>query len=66
MEATGWQQHTVRGFVSILGRKGGLMIESSKNSAGGTYQEIDLPSIRPRRLGPPEAAFVLCSDWRRF
>jgi hypothetical protein len=34
MEATGWQKHTVRGFVSILGRKGGQKIESSKNAAG--------------------------------
>jgi hypothetical protein len=34
MEATGWQKHTVRGFVSILGSKGGQKIESSKNAAG--------------------------------
>ena len=34
MEATGWQAHTVRGFVSILGSKGGQKIESSKNVAG--------------------------------
>jgi hypothetical protein len=34
MEATGWQAHTVRGFVSILGSKGGERIESSKNTAG--------------------------------
>jgi hypothetical protein len=34
MEATGWQKHTVRGFVSILGSKGGEKIESSKNPAG--------------------------------
>src|SRR5580700_8980034 len=34
MEATGWQPHTVRGFVSILGSKGGEKIESSKNAAG--------------------------------
>jgi Protein of unknown function (DUF3489) len=34
MEATSWQAHTVRGFVSILGSKGGLKIESSKNAAG--------------------------------
>jgi hypothetical protein len=34
METTGWQAHTVRGFVSILGSKGGEKIESSKNSAG--------------------------------
>jgi hypothetical protein len=33
-EATGWQKHTVRGFVSILGSKGGQKIESAKNAAG--------------------------------
>ena len=32
-EATGWQKHTVRGFVSILGSEGGEKIESSKNAA---------------------------------
>ena len=34
MAATGWQKHTVRGFVSILGSKGGQKVESSKNLAG--------------------------------
>src|SRR5271168_1857787 len=34
MAATKWQAHTVRGFVSILGSKGGKKIESSKNAAG--------------------------------
>src|SRR5450432_570646 len=34
MVATKWQAHTVRGFVSILGSKGGEKIESSKNAAG--------------------------------
>ena len=34
IEATGWQKHTVRGFVSILGSNGGQKIESSKNAAG--------------------------------
>jgi hypothetical protein len=34
MDTTGWQKHTVRGFVRILGRKGGEKIESSKNCAG--------------------------------
>jgi hypothetical protein len=33
MKATGWQPHTVRGFVSILGSKGGEKIESSKSAA---------------------------------
>jgi len=32
--ATGWQKHTVRGFVSILSSKRGEKIESSKNAAG--------------------------------
>jgi hypothetical protein len=34
MHATGWQRHTVRGFVSILGSKCGEKIESTKNAAG--------------------------------
>jgi hypothetical protein len=34
MQVTGWQKHTVRGFVSLLSSKGGQMIESSKNPAG--------------------------------
>jgi hypothetical protein len=34
MEATGWQKHSVRGMISVLGTKGGLKIESSKNDAG--------------------------------
>ena len=39
MAATDWQAHTVRGFVSILGGKGGQKIESSKTAAGDrTYR----------------------------
>jgi hypothetical protein len=34
LELTGWQKHTVRGFVSLLASKGGEKIESSKNAAG--------------------------------
>jgi hypothetical protein len=40
MEATGWQKHTVRGFVSILGSKGGEKIDSSKNAAGERTYKI--------------------------
>ena len=40
MEATGWQPHTVRGFVSILGSKGGEKIESAKNAAGERTYKI--------------------------
>lgn len=34
MAHTDWQAHTVRGFISILGSKGGHKIESSKNADG--------------------------------
>jgi hypothetical protein len=40
MEATNWQAHTVRGFVSILGSNGGEKIESSKNAAGERTYKI--------------------------
>jgi hypothetical protein len=39
-KATGWQAHTVRGFVSILGSKGGEKIDSSKNAAGERTYKI--------------------------
>jgi hypothetical protein len=34
------QAHTVRGFVSIIGSKGGEKIESSKNAAGERTYKI--------------------------
>jgi|ERR1700693_6154629 len=40
MAATEWQAHAVRGFVSILGSKGGEEIESSKNAAGERTYKI--------------------------
>jgi hypothetical protein len=40
IKATGWQPHTVRGFVSILGSKGGEKIESFKNAAGERTYKI--------------------------
>jgi hypothetical protein len=40
-EATGWQKHTIRGFVSLLGSRGGEKIESSKSTAGDrTYRIV--------------------------
>jgi len=40
MAAFGWQAHTTRGFVSILGSKGGYKIESSKSEAGDRVYKI--------------------------
>ena len=40
MKETGWQPHTVRGFVSILGSTRGEKIESSKNPAGERTYKI--------------------------
>jgi hypothetical protein len=40
MAVTEWQAHTVRGFVSILGSKGGGKIDSSKNAAGERTYKI--------------------------
>lgn len=40
MSATKWQAHTVRGFVSILGKKGGEKIESSKDATGERTYKI--------------------------
>lgn len=43
MDATGWQKHTVLGFVSILGSKGGQKIESAKNAAGEARRDRRSP-----------------------
>jgi hypothetical protein len=52
LEVTGWQRHTVWGFVSILRSKGGLKIESSKNAAGEhTYRIVS--EHRPFRTKRP-------------
>ena len=40
VEVTAWQPHTVRGFVSILGSKGGQKIESSKSADGERTYKI--------------------------
>jgi hypothetical protein len=40
MRATGWQAHTVRGFISTAGKKHALEIESSKNESGDRVYRI--------------------------
>ena len=47
MKATGWQAHTVRGFVSILGSKGGEKIESSKSADGERTYKIQVAQRNP-------------------
>jgi hypothetical protein len=34
MTSTGWQAHSVRGFISTAGKKPGIRIESTKNDSG--------------------------------
>ena len=40
MEATSWQAHSVRGFISTAGKKHHVKIESSKNESGGRVYRI--------------------------
>jgi hypothetical protein len=51
MSTTGWQKHTVRGFVSILGSKGGEKIESSKNAGEQLSVFRRYPGMVPRLDG---------------
>src|ERR1051325_1806069 len=40
MKTTGWQAHSVRGFVSTAGKKYGYQVESLKNAAGERVYEV--------------------------
>jgi hypothetical protein len=39
-KATGWQAHSVRGFLSIARRKYGLKIEFARNEEGGRVYRV--------------------------
>jgi len=39
-DATGWQPHTVRGFISILGKKSGMEITSSRREDGARVYAV--------------------------
>jgi hypothetical protein len=40
LTATGWQAHSVRGFISTAGKKHGVKIESLKNEAGDRIYQL--------------------------
>jgi hypothetical protein len=40
MQATGWQAHSVRGFLSTAAKKQGLQIESTRNEAGQRHYRL--------------------------
>ena len=40
MNETGWQAHSVRGFISTAGKKQGIKIESAKSEAGERTYKI--------------------------
>jgi hypothetical protein len=55
MEATGWQRHSVRGMISILGKT--LTIGSSKNDAGErTYIAAQPKAAKVKAAKPAPAA----------
>jgi hypothetical protein len=52
--ATGWQKHTVRGFVSILCHQGGEKVESSKNAGRArTCRIANSTASIPQQPTPP-------------
>ena len=40
MKATGWQAHSVRGFISTAAKKNFIKVESSKNDSGDRVYKI--------------------------
>ena len=81
VEAMGWQKHTARGFVSILGSKGGETIESSKNAAGertlphrqitsshgaSSNADFPVPAGTAFLLFPASSAASLLSFWPEY
>jgi Protein of unknown function (DUF3489) len=50
MAATGWQQHSVRGFFAGVVRKRlGLNLISETGEGGRVYRIVDTPADRPRQ-----------------
>lgn len=58
MEATGWQQHSVRGFFAgVVRRKLGLTLTSDKASDARVYRVIEKapPKSKPKTAAAPAA-----------
>jgi hypothetical protein len=54
MEATGWQKHSVRGMMSVLGKT--MKIASSKNDAGERTYIANAPKAAKPKTARPAAA----------
>ena len=50
MAATGWQQHSVRGFLAgVVRKKLGLNLVSEPRESGRVYRIIDIPADRVKQ-----------------